>query len=63
MNGNLIGRADVSFFNEKKESQETYQIKVVPTLNKGDLFLVFKNNSDPVQYVLNADWIMMGYGL
>ncbi|MEM9822471.1 MAG: ThuA domain-containing protein [Bacteroidota bacterium] len=57
--GKLIGQMQVGYFNEEKWSMKYYDIPVRPSLETGDLYLVFKNPGDEKQFVLNADWILM----
>jgi cytochrome c len=59
--GRLIGEAAVGYFHEEEEGVETYQIPIQSSLDKGDLFLVFKNLEDKHQFVMNADWIILNY--
>ena len=57
--GNIIGQAQLGYFNEKKWAMKYYDIPVQPSIDRGDLYLVFKNPKDESQYVLNADWILL----
>jgi cytochrome c len=59
--GNIIGKAALGYFNDKKGDTKYYQIEVTPSLEKGPLFLVFKNPSDKEQYITNANWILLNY--
>ncbi len=38
-----------------------YDIPLDATIDKGPLYLVFKNPADKDQYVLNANWILLNY--
>ncbi len=58
--GNVIGEAELGYFDKDKIGTKYYQIPVSPTIEVGDLFLVFKNPKDDKQFVLNADWILLG---
>ena len=40
---------------------EFYDIALQGSVDKDDLYLVFKNSNDKDQYVLNANWIMLNY--
>jgi len=59
--GKVIGKADLSYFNEKKGKMNYYKIKVRPTVNEGLLYLVFKNKKDKEKYIANANWILLNY--
>ncbi|MFK8009284.1 MAG: ThuA domain-containing protein [Saprospiraceae bacterium] len=57
--GNVIGEAELGYFDKEKIGTKYYEIPVSPTIATGDLFLVFKNPKDEKQFVLNADWILL----
>jgi len=59
--GKIIGTTELEYFNKDKGSQKKYDIPVRPTIDDGDLFLVFKNPEDEDQYALNANWILLEY--
>ena len=59
--GNIIGETEISYFDAENEGRENYTIDVNPTTKKGDLYLVFKNDTDPEQYIVNADWLYLYY--
>jgi cytochrome c len=61
LTGKKIGQAKLGYFDADKNSYKHYKITVSPTIDQGDLFLVFKNPKDEKQFVLNADWIMLDY--
>ena len=61
--GNLIGEMKLGYFNEEKIGTKFYEIPVSPTIDAGDLFLVFKNPKDEGQFVLNADWVLLERGI
>jgi len=57
--GKLIGEMEVGYFDEEKIGTKFYEIPVEPTIDIGDLYLVFKNPKDEKQFVLNADWVLL----
>ena len=59
--GNVIGEVEVSFFDAGNIGEETFDISVKPTVDKADLFLVFKNAENEKQFVMNGDWIYLNY--
>jgi cytochrome c len=61
VDGKILGQAQVGYSHPDKGSMEYYDIPVQGGAGKGPLYLVFKNPSDPDQYVLNANWIMLKY--
>ncbi|MEM6966879.1 MAG: PKD domain-containing protein, partial [Bacteroidota bacterium] len=58
-NGNKIGETQLGYFNKDKPGKKVYDISIQPTVGEGDLYLVFKNQKDEKQFVLNADWILL----
>lgn len=61
--GNVIGEMEVGYFDKEEIGTKYYQIPVNPTIDGGDLFLVFKNPKDEKQFVLNADWVLLNHGM
>lgn len=61
INGNLIGTAQLGYVNSEKPGREYYDIPLQPSKDKDAMYLVFKNQQDKEQYVLNADWVMLNY--
>lgn len=59
--GKIIGTTQLGYSHPEKGSIEYYEIPVQASIEKGPLFLVFKNPADKDQYVLNANWIMLNY--
>lgn len=59
--GNIIGTTTVENFNKQKSTRTTYTIQVQPTISKGDLFVVFKNEENKEQFVMNANRVTLGY--
>ena len=57
--GNVIGKVQLGYYDENEWAMKYYDIPVQPTIDKGDLFLVFKNLKDETQFILNADWILL----
>lgn len=60
--GNLIGKSRPTAYRDNGEGgQKFITIPVQPTKDVADLFLVFKNDKDPKQFIANADWILLNY--
>ena len=59
--GTIIGKIPVDNFNKGKNIQRTFDIKVQSTTSKGDLFVVFKNEENVENFVMNADRITLEY--
>lgn len=59
--GKLIGSIKLGYFNETEEKMRTYTIPLEPTLDSGALYLVFKNNSNHEQFIVDANWIILNY--
>ncbi len=60
-NGKVIGEVKVGYFDKEKIGTKYYEIPVDPTIDVGDLYLVFKNPEDEKQFVLNADWVLLNH--
>ena len=58
-NGNIIGEAELGYFDEEKIGTIVHEISITPTIKTGDLYLVFKNPMNKDQYVMNADWVLL----
>jgi len=58
--GTLIGTIAVDNFDKKKNIRHTYDIPIQSTTPTGDLFVVFKNEADEEQFVMNADKVVLG---
>jgi len=60
--GELLGSSLIQYFDSEKEGFNTFKINI-KTRKSGiqKLFLVFKNEQDIEQYVLNADWLKFNY--
>ena len=61
--GKVIGEMEVSYFDKEKIGTKYYEIPVEPTIDTGDLYLVFKNPEDKKQFVMNADWVLLNRGM
>ncbi len=61
VSGKVIGTAELGYSHPKKGSMEYYDIPLLASVDKGPLFLVFKNPTDKDQYVLNANWVLLNY--
>ena len=59
--GKVLGKAALKYYSKEKEKIEYYTIKVDPTINKGSLYLVFKNLNDKDHVIANANWIRLNY--
>ncbi len=59
--GTVIGTTAVENFNEEKSTRTTYDIPLKPTISKGDLYVVFKNEVDGEQLVMNANRVFLEY--
>ena len=57
--GNVIGKAKLGYFDADEKATKYYEIPIEPTIESGDLLLVFKNPTNEKQFVLNADWILL----
>ena len=63
VNGTIIGAMKLGYFDDEKIGTKYYKIPVSPTIEAGDLFLVFKNPKDESQFILNADWVLFNRGM
>ncbi len=61
VNGDLLGSRDINYFNKSKEGFKTFEIDLEPSSGLDALFLVFKNNENEDQYIMNADWVQLNY--
>lgn len=61
IDGKIIGTAELGYSHPDKGSMKYYDIPLDATIDKGPLYLVFKNPADKDQYVLNANWILLNY--
>ncbi|RPD93424.1 carbohydrate-binding protein [Aureibaculum marinum] len=59
--GKLIGKTNLNYFNKKDSKIKNYNIKIVPTNEVADLFLVFKNKTNKKQYICNAHALQLNY--
>ncbi|MFK7978559.1 MAG: ThuA domain-containing protein [Saprospiraceae bacterium] len=59
--GTIIGTTAVENFNAQKSTRTIYDINLQSTTSKGDLFVVFKNEADAKQSVMNLDRVILGY--
>ena len=57
--GNIIGGGKLGYFDKEKNGSIVHEMSIKPTLETGDLYLVFKNPHDAEQFVLNADWVVL----
>ncbi len=61
IDGPIIGSTTIDHFNKEKNIQETYDSRIQAATAKGDLFLVFKNEANAEQFVMNLDRVVLGY--
>ena len=61
VNGTVIGAVAVEYFDEKKNELKNFTISVKPTVDKSSLFVVFKNEENKDQFVVNADSFYLKY--
>ena len=62
LSGEILGSTTLGYSHPKKSSKQTYDIPLTDAgMDRGPLFLVFKNPADKSNYVLNADWVMLNY--
>ncbi len=59
MNGPVIGKQALR--HDGKEETVYYEIPLNPTIEKGTLYLVFKNPENPLRNIGHADWISFDY--
>ncbi len=59
--GELLGTQKLGYHDELREKREKYLIDLKHTEGIDDLYLVFKNDFNQDQFVLNADWIYLNY--
>ncbi|MEM6342239.1 MAG: ThuA domain-containing protein [Bacteroidota bacterium] len=60
-NGELLGTKEVGYYNEDKEGFRAFEIPLTASSGLDQLFLVFINEQDPDQYLMNGDWIQLNY--
>lgn len=61
VDGPLLGSHEVQYFDEERGAFEVYEIALEPATGIEPLFLVFSNDKDEDQYVLNGDWLQLNY--
>jgi cytochrome c len=59
--GKVLGRQQLNYFNENKEAHKFYTIPIRPSADQGDLYVVFKDESDKDRIMANANWVMLNY--
>jgi len=59
--GSIIGTTTVDNFNKEKNMRKIYDIQIQSTTQKRDLFIVFKNEADAKQQIINAVKIVLKY--
>ncbi len=60
-NGELLGDANIQYFDENQEAFKIFEIDLEPNNGMDTLFLVFKNPKDKDQFTMNGDWIQLNY--
>ncbi len=61
VNGEVVGQTELSYFSKQNNNLTSYNIKITPTNEVTDLFLVFNNITDNDQYICNANAIRLNY--
>ena len=61
LNGPVIGKTHISYFNNDKAAMKYFDIPLQPKSSHNELFLVFKNTEDKEQYIANANSLMLYY--
>jgi len=61
INGELLGKGTINYFDNNKEAFKVFEIDLGPSKGSDELFLVFKNQKDKDQYIMNGDWIQLNY--
>ncbi len=61
IDGPLLGSREVQYFDEERGAFEVYEVALESSTGIEPLFLVFRNDKDEDQYVLNGDWIQLNY--
>jgi len=59
--GEVIGQTKLGYFSKQKDKLESYNVKITPTNEVADLFLVFKNEANKEQFVCNANAFGLNY--
>lgn len=59
--GKVIGRQVLDHFSENKEMHRFFTFPIKPSKGQASLYLVFKNEAEPLRYIANANWIMLDY--
>ena len=59
--GQLIGTTKLNYFSKNKGELKVSNIKITPTNEVTDFFLVFKNGADTQQFICNANAIQLNY--
>ncbi|MBJ2173484.1 ThuA domain-containing protein [Aureibaculum sp. A20] len=59
--GKIIGTTKLDYFNKDKGELKVSNIKITPTNEVTDLFLVFKNEADTKQFICNANAMQLNY--
>ena len=62
MEGEVLGTVETAYSDPDRNGEEQYDIPLRPAgIDRGALFLVFRNPADEDQYVMNADWVLLEY--
>jgi cytochrome c len=61
VDGQLVGEANISAFNQSKKGFKNTEIAVNKTLGKGKVVVVFKNAMSSENYIANADYFILNY--
>tara|TARA_B110000037_G_scaffold182799_1_gene210708 strand:+ start:1142 stop:4504 length:3363 start_codon:yes stop_codon:yes gene_type:complete len=60
-NGKILGKASLGYFHENMSILKSYEVNINSTLDRGALFLVFKNSADKRQDIANANSLILNY--
>ena len=61
VSGKLIGTGTIDHFNKKDGVKKEMQINIVPTVDRGAIYLVFKNEGNREDVITNLNWISLQY--
>lgn len=60
-NGKLLGNSTIQQFDKNKDAFKVFEVNLQPTKGLDTLFLVFKNQKNEDQFIMNGDWIQLNY--
>lgn len=59
--GQLVGAIDIELYNVKRDRKKSYSVSIDPVVGNQDLFVVFRNEKNKEQFIMNADYIFLKY--